>query len=387
MSSEYLPEDVPEEPAKSTYPRTSGQRAFLERTLIVAGIAALALVLLWMLWVAIDVLLLLFGGILMAVFMRSVANLLKRALHLPDRLAVVIAVLTMIAAFVGGIWWAGPRVVEQAAVLAETLIDAFRDLRLQLVEHGIGEQLPDPDADLGEFMASLQGFAGRVGIITRITGVFSLTLEALSYFLIIFFLGVFLAFEPGRYMRGIVTLLPHDMRERGWEVLLAQEHVLRWWLISVLISMVLIGTITTTGLWLLGVPMALALGLISASLEFIPILGPILGAIPALLVAFSVDRALGLYVLILYLIVQQVESNVIQPIILRHNLKLPPVITLSSQVFLGILAGPLGILFATPIAAVTLVFVKMVYVENILGDPVNVQKSGEPKTDNKESEG
>ena len=121
--------------------------------------------------------------------------------------------------------------------------------------------------------------------------------------------------------------------------------------------------------------------------EFIPILGPILGAIPALLVAFSVDMTLGLYVLVLYVVLQQIEGNIIQPLILRHNLKLPPVITLSSQIFLGILAGPLGIVFATPIAAVSLVFVKMVYVEDILGDPVEVQKSGEPTQSEKRSGG
>jgi predicted PurR-regulated permease PerM len=383
MSSEHLPEDVPEEPTKQTYPHTSGQRIFLERVLIVAGVAVLALIFLWLLWIAIDILLLLFGGILMAVFIRGVAGLLKKATHLPDRIAVGIVILSLVFAFFGGIWQLGPRVVEQAAELGETLVDAFRDLRSTLVDHGIGDQLPDPDADLGDFVTALHGFAGGAGFFTRVTGVFSVTVQFLSYFLIIFFLGVFFAFEPGRYMKGLMSLLPHYMRDRGWEVLLAQEHVLRWWLISTLISMIIIGTIATTSLWLLGVPMALALGLISASLEFIPILGPILGAIPALLVALSVDLTLGLYVLILYVVLQQIEGNIIQPLILRHNLKLPPVITLSSQIFLGILAGPLGIVFATPIAAVSLVFVKMVYVEDILGDPVEVQKSGEPNESEK----
>jgi predicted PurR-regulated permease PerM len=137
------------------------------------------------------------------------------------------------------------------------------------------------------------------------------------------------------------------------------------------------------GLWLLGIPSAAALELIAALAEFIPILGPIIGAFPAVIVAFGVGERMALYVILLYFIIQQIESNLLIPLIQERMVSLPPVLTLFAAVTFGLLFGLMGLLLATPLTVVGMVIVKVLYVEEGLGKPVSLPKglSGSPPTE------
>ncbi|HEV7822585.1 MAG TPA: AI-2E family transporter, partial [Burkholderiales bacterium] len=123
------------------------------------------------------------------------------------------------------------------------------------------------------------------------------------------------------------------------------------------------------GLALLGVPLAFALGLITALLEFVPYVGPITSGILAMLVAFSDSTQLGLYVLVLYLFIHAIEGYVLSPLIQERAVYLPPAVLLLAQVILGVLAGLPGVMLATPLAATLLVMVRMLYIEDVLGQP------------------
>jgi predicted PurR-regulated permease PerM len=133
-----------------------------------------------------------------------------------------------------------------------------------------------------------------------------------------------------------------------------------------LVAMLSVGLITGIGLWLLDVPLALSLGLIAGILEFIPFIGPILSAIPALLVAFTQDGWTPLYVLLLYLGIQQIEGNVLMPVIQKWAVSLPPALGLLGVVIFGLLFGILGVLFATPLMVVVMVFVQKLYVDTAI---------------------
>jgi predicted PurR-regulated permease PerM len=152
------------------------------------------------------------------------------------------------------------------------------------------------------------------------------------------------------------------------EVLDAIGHVLQRWLVGQLVLMAIVGTITWIGLALLGVPFALPLALFAGLSEFVPYVGPIVAAIPAVLVGFAEGPHLALWVAGLYIAVQSIESYVLTPLIQQRAVYLPPALLLFSQVVLGVTAGPLGVIVATPLAAAGLVAVNKLYVEDVLGD-------------------
>ena len=124
--------------------------------------------------------------------------------------------------------------------------------------------------------------------------------------------------------------------------------------------------LTGSALAVLGMPLAMSLGVVAGILEFIPVIGPILAAVPGVLLAFSKGPEMALYVTLVYIAVQQIESNVITPLVQRWAVRLPPVIGLLAVVACGLLFGVLGVVFAMPIAVVVMVMVKKLYVEDTL---------------------
>ncbi|MEO8439206.1 MAG: AI-2E family transporter [Spartobacteria bacterium] len=136
-----------------------------------------------------------------------------------------------------------------------------------------------------------------------------------------------------------------------------------------LTAMTLVGILTWTGLMLLGVPLALPLSPLVMILGFIPNLGPILAALPAFLIAMSHRTVLGLYVALLYTVVQMLEGYVITPLIQQRAIRMPPALLIAAIVAAGLLFGFLGMLLAAPMSAVLLVFVQRFYLEDVLGDP------------------
>jgi predicted PurR-regulated permease PerM len=194
------------------------------------------------------------------------------------------------------------------------------------------------------------------------------TFGTITNLAIVIIIGIYLAASPGLYVRGFCRLFPQPRRDRAQQVLGAIGRTLRWWMIGQLVSMSVVGVLTYLGLWLLEVPLALVLAVMAFLLTFIPVLGPILAAIPVLLVAFTQGLDVGLWILLLYIVIQNLEGYVITPLIQRRTVSLPPAMTLSSQVLLGALAGVLGIALATPLAAAALVAVRMLYIEDVLGE-------------------
>jgi predicted PurR-regulated permease PerM len=134
--------------------------------------------------------------------------------------------------------------------------------------------------------------------------------------------------------------------------------------------MAVVGVATTAGLWLLGVPFALALGVVAFVLDFVPYIGPILSAVPAILVAMTLGPMEALYVGLLYFGVQSLESYLLTPLVQQRAVQLPPALTILSQVLLGLLLGGFGLALATPLTAVGVVLVRELYVEDVLEDRV-----------------
>jgi predicted PurR-regulated permease PerM len=227
-----------------------------------------------------------------------------------------------------------------------------------------GQVLLNQMPSVSDVVANLNAF----NILTSVGGVFSSTVGAVGNLLITILLAIYFAIEPKFYMFGFIKLFPRRNRARVREVLTAISDTLGWWLIGKAASMVFIGLLTWIALSILGVPLALTLGLIAGLLSFIPNFGPILSAIPAILIAFVESPVTAVYVIGIYVGVQLIESNIVTPLIERETVELPPALTIIFQLALAVLVGGLGLVLATPLLAVLMVVIEMVYVQDILGD-------------------
>lgn len=334
-----------------------------KRLLFTIGAWGLAVAAAAVLWVAADIFLLTFVGLLLAVFLRALAGRVSRRLPLSKgkALAVVLVGLALLLGLAA--WLVAPALVRQVAQLAETLPDALGKVQQRLTRTDLGQQLLDQ-------LPSLEALSS--GLLQRAPGAFTMALSAGAYLLFVVFASLFFAVNPGLYKSGVVSLVPPRRRNRARDVIGAVVAALRAWLVGRVVAMVIVGIVTGVGLWLIGVPLALGLGFLAGLLEFIPYVGPTLAAAPAVLLAFTQAPEMGLYALLLYVAIQQFEGDLLTPVIQERTVDLPPVLTLVATFVMGLLFGFLGLLVATPLAAVGLVLVRMLYREDVLGDTVTL---------------
>ena len=329
---------------------------------IKAGMYALVVMLVLLVVNASEVFLAVFGGILLAVLFHSTADWLHRKTGIGERLALGLTILALVAAVGLGIWAMAPVVGAQASQLADRLPEAVDQLKTRLTRYDSVARLME-NAD--RFRDMLPGASRQSRYVVSF---FSSSLGALGNVAFVLFVGLFLAIEPRLYIRGILQLVPARRQARAGEVLTRTGQALRGWLVAKLIAMAVIGILTTAGLWALDIDLAVILGIIAALLSFVPNFGPIVSVIPALLIALVAGPERAMYVLLLYAAIQAVESYGLTPFLQRRILEMPPALLLTMQVLLGVLAGILGVIFATPLTAAAMVMVRMWYVEDVLGD-------------------
>lgn len=192
----------------------------------------------------------------------------------------------------------------------------------------------------------------------------------------IVFVGLYLAISPALYRDGFLRLVPPRHRPRGREVAAALRHALGWWIAGRALSMTVVGVLTLIGLGMLGIPAALPLAIIAGLFSFIPNIGPILSALPALLIGFMQSPTTALYVGLLYLGVQTVESYGITPIIQQRAVSIPPALLMTVQVLFGLLGGIVGLFLATPVTVAVITVIQMLYIRGVLDDDVALLGEG-----------
>jgi predicted PurR-regulated permease PerM len=328
--------------------------AYVRKVLVTLALVVLALVLFaWR-----HVLLLAFGACLVAVMLRALADPIRRRTPLGSGAslgAAVIAILLMVGAlgiFVGG------QVSRQLTQLQVVLPAAWATARAQIATYETGRWALDHIREAAtNSMRGLGPLAGRIG---RATGAGA---QAIGELVVVLVAGVYFAAQPRLYFRGLLKLAPAGARERLAEAVDACGVALRKWLVGTGAAMVTMGVLIGIGAALLGLPAPIALGLVSGMAEFVPIVGAALSAVPGLLVAATQGPQTVLWTLIFYVAAHQLEGQVLIPIIQRRVVAVPPALTLFSVVGFGVLFGPLGVIFATPLAVVAMVLIERLYIQ------------------------
>lgn len=334
-------------------------QAVARNILIAIGLIALA----YLLWQGRNILFVLFFGVLFGVLLSTFTGWLSRH-GLPRLLALAVVVVAIIGLSVG--FW-----VLLWPILSEQLSTVGRDLPRAAQEAGdwfrsqyqaiLGE-VGEPGGDAEEEIRS--GIAEQVGtILGGVMPVINSAVGALTGLLLVLVVGIYTAARPGMYRRGFLRLVPPPHRDRVAEALDRSEHSLRRWMIGTLINMVVVALLVLPGLWLLGVPAAVALAVIAGLFEFVPFIGPIVAAVPAIAVALTVSPTMAVWVTLLYVVVQQIEGNLVMPMVMQGAAKLPPALTVLFQAFMAVIFGLLGLILAVPILAVVMVSVQALYVE------------------------
>ncbi len=371
-------------------------RDILRAAALVAGVY----VALKLLWVGRSVFLIGFFGVLLGITLSAGVDRLER-FRVPRGVGAVLLVLVFFGALTGIGFIAAPQISRQVGELRQQVPEAIERAEQWVQQRGGGvAQILEAASDTGSRQparadtskqrgdSAAQGNEGpqqggqvdlRKSLSQQLAGagrhffsVFSSTLAVLGGLIILLFVAIFVAVDPGLYHRGLMHLFPHRARRKAGEVLSATAATLRRWLLMQLVAMLAIGTVTTVVLLLLGVKAAIALGIIAGLLEFIPYVGPILSAVPAVAMALVDGPDKAIYVVLAYIAIQQLEGVVLQPLLMKEGLELPPVITILGQALFSLVFGFLGLLLAVPLLASVMVPVKMLYVRDVVGDEVSV---------------
>lgn len=336
-----------------------------------ASVTILLVLLLALFWLVPSFPLTVFVAVLLAVALRALAEPLIRRLGLPEPLGVLAVLLCLGALAALGIHLALDPLSTQARQLADSLPGSLGELERHLHAEGWGRWLLDHlDGGLMEDIETRdvlqRGGQAAAGAASLMGGLLGGLFGGLGTGLFTLLLALYFALHPETYLRGLRALLAPELQEEAKALLSQLGTVLRFWLAGQLFSMAFTGTLVWLGLWFLGIPLAAILGVLTALLGFIPIVGPILAAVPAVLMGASQGLDTALWVVALFLVLHVLEGDILTPLIQSRAVDLPPGMLLMSQLFLGALFGLLGLAVAAPLAAVTITVVKRSYVRDWL---------------------
>ena len=342
-------------------PRDSFERRVFRATIVVIATLAAA----YVLWLLVDLLLLLFACALVSLILLTVTNAIRRRTRLPFGVALGASVLGLIALIGGAFAFFGTTIQAEFAELAARLPTAWADLQARLRTSPMGASLLDRAEGLAP--------SGQT-VVNAATTALAAVGGALSGLVIVLIGGLYLAAQPTLYAVGLLRLIPQKAQAPVAETLDAISVSLRNWLKGQALGMLFVGVATGLGLWLVGVPAAWAIGLVAGLAEFVPYLGVLIAGLPAVILGFGQGTDPGLWTIGVLIAVQQLQGNLVMPLLQNRMVDLPPAVTIFGIIAAGILFGVPGVLLATPLTIVVLVLIRRLYLQE---DKQEVLASGE----------
>jgi len=331
----------------------TGEKLFASRVWIVVGIVSITIVLLWLFKALFSLVLLTFASAMVAIYFLGFADLVQRLLHVSYGWAKTISVVFNVILLIAFFCFIGGRLSQQISSLSDTFPQTIQHAKEQISQSDLGkkalEKLQSPAAS-----QKLKAVAGKL---------FSSSYGALSDLYIVLLISIFFITSPSLYRRGIVHLLPSKAKDEAERIIEKLYQKQKSWLKGQIIGVFFIGILTGIGLWILGMPLVLTLALIAGVLNVIPNFGPLIALIPAVLIAFMQGPNTALIVILIYQGVQIIQSAVMQPIVQKKMVSMPPALIIIGQIAMGTLGGFWGLLLATPAVVVIMTIVNDVYVK------------------------
>lgn len=344
-----------------------------------ALVVVATLVGLQLLWAARFLVLTAFLGVLIGLAASQAVDWITARVRMKRSVAAAGVVFGTVGLLLVLIAWIGPTLASQSTELREKLPQAVRKLEVWMVEKqpALLDIIAPPDtadatgadstktaAGGGRLVGALASHAPAISSLAF--GVLQSTIAVFAAMVLIIFLAVYIATDPGVYKRGMLLLVPLHRRDRVEELLTALGGALKTWFATQLIAMLVIGVVTTVILAIIGVRAALPLGVLAGIFEFIPNIGPTLSAVPAILMGFADSPRMALIVVGVYWVIQFLENNLLIPYLMKEQLDLPPALTLVTQVVMAYVFGFLGLFVAIPLLATIVVAVRTLWIEDDL---------------------
>jgi len=344
------------------------------------GWVLLAVIVVALLVRTIDVLIIIFLSIILAVYLDAVSGFLQRRLGVPRSLGLTAAVALTIGGLVGVFFLIAPAVTAQVQDLTANLPKFLSELdqsinrllsRIPVLRRGATE-----DTQPGLLASSLNELVGvlRGAVVPYLKGGIELIIEVVS----VFVMALYLARNPSTYVEGVIALVPPERRSLARIILYDLKFTLHAWVVGQLIAMSVLAVLTTLGLWLLGLQYFLAFGVFAGVAAIVPFFGTLFSTlIPALFALGVAGLGKAIAVTLLGIGVHLVEANFVAPVVMERQVNLPPVITIAGVLLIGKLFGLTGLIVAVPILAFVMVLIRHILMGEVYGDTLSeVKPSG-----------
>lgn len=326
--------------------------SFSRKVWIAGLIFALITIILLIFEATFSIVMLVLAGALIACYFRGISEFLKLKFHLSSTLSMIISVFGSFLIFSGIMYLIGATIYSQTIALKEALPELTVSVKNFLQQSTIGKDI----------MAWVNEITSSDEFSMFISKFFATTLGSIANIYIIILVGIFFTISPSLYVNGITELVPPAHRDRAKEIINHLGKSLKKWLAGKFIAMLAVFILTAIGLLILGVKLWLTLSILAGLLNFIPNFGPLISAVPALLVGFSQDVHLAIIIGVMYLAIQLFESSFITPKAQFHLINIPPALIILAQIFMGALTGFVGVIFATPLMLIVIILVQELYI-------------------------
>jgi predicted PurR-regulated permease PerM len=329
------------------------QYSFEKKVWITGGIYAFIVVALLLLKATFDVLLLILAGALVATFFRGLSDLICRKTKWKEGVCLTVSVLGSVLLAGGLFWLLGSRVQSQFTELTDTLPQTVSNAKEQLSQTQLGQKLVEKVSS-PQSMKKFQSIAQRF---------FSSTFGVFGDIYVVLFIGTFFTVSPSTYTNGLVQLVPEQGRGKAKAILNNTAEQLKKWLKGKIFAMFVVFVLTAVSLLIIGMPMWLVLAVIAGFLNFIPNFGPLIALIPAALVALMQSPGTAALVVVIYMVIQALESNFITPMVQHRLIEIPPALIIIAQLLIAPLTNGWGLILATPLMVIVIVVVKELYLK------------------------
>lgn len=338
--------------------RSAVKQTYSQKVWLTVGIVALLVSAILIARVAFNVFLMILSGTLIATYFHGLADFIERHTKWRRKLAMITGLAATFIIIGLIFWFMGTRIQQQISQLSETLPETVAHLKEKIAQNEIGRQLLDATDS-----------KPSSGLLDTARSFFTTSFGVLGDVYIILFLGIFFTANPSIYKDGLLLLIPPARKPIGRQIMDRISLSLKGWLKGMMVSMVLVAIMIGTGLTIVGIPGALVLALLTGFLEIVPTLGSVIAMIPGTLLGLTVSTNTGIVVAIIYIISQTITANIVNPLIQKKMINLPPALTLISQLVMGSVSGALGIIMAVPLLAITVILVDELYVKKIHNVP------------------